>query len=75
MENQTAESRVLPELEQLSTNEVKPSYNIKQRLRTILAENRIGWLGFYLREAGKRHLRLLDGGDDFLTCLLLNIEN
>ena len=42
MENQTSESPVLPELEQLSTVEVKPSYNIKQRLRKILAENRIG---------------------------------
>ena len=42
MENQTAELQVLPELEQLSTVEVKPSYNIKQRLRKILAENRIG---------------------------------
>ena len=75
MENQTAESQVLPELEQLSTVEVKPSYDIKQRLRKILAENRIGYLGFYFREAGKRHLRLLAGGDDFLTCLLLNIKN
>ena len=42
MENQTSESQVLPELEQLFTVEVKPSYNIKQRLRKILAENRIG---------------------------------
>ena len=42
MENQTSESQVLPELEQLSTVEVKPSYNIKQRLRKILVENRIG---------------------------------
>ena len=42
MENQTAESQVLPELEQLLTVEVKPSYNIKQRLRKILAEKRIG---------------------------------
>ena len=42
MENQTAESQVLPELEQLFSVEVKPSYNIKQRLRKILAENRIG---------------------------------
>ena len=42
MENQTAESQVLPELEQLSAVEVKPSYDIKQRLRKILAENRIG---------------------------------
>ena len=33
MENQTSESQVLPELEQLSTVEVKPSYNIKQHLR------------------------------------------
>ena len=41
MENQTAESQVLPELEQLSTVKVKPSYDIKQRLRKILAENRI----------------------------------
>ena len=42
MENQTAESQVLPELEQLFTVEVKPSYNIKQRLRKILVETRIG---------------------------------
>ena len=42
MENQTSESQVLPELEQLFTVEVKPSYNINQRLRKILAENRIG---------------------------------
>ena len=42
MENQTAESQVLPELEQLFTVEVKPSYNIKQRLRKILGETRIG---------------------------------
>ena len=42
MENQTAEFQVLPELEQLFSVEVKPSYNIKQRLRKILAENRIG---------------------------------
>ena len=42
MENQTAESQVLPELEQLFTVEVKPSYNIKQRLRKILDETRIG---------------------------------
>ena len=42
MENQTSESQVLPELEQLSTVEVKPSYNIKQRLRKILVETRIG---------------------------------
>ena len=42
MENQTSESQVLPELERLSTVEVKPSYNIKQRLRKILAELRIG---------------------------------
>ena len=41
MENQTSESQVLPALEQLSTVEVKPSYDIKQRLRKILAENRI----------------------------------
>ena len=42
MENQTAESQVLPELEQLSTVEVKPSYDSKQCLRKILDENRIG---------------------------------
>ena len=42
MENQTSESQVLPELEQLSTVEVKPSFDIKQRLRKILVENRIG---------------------------------
>ena len=42
MEDQTSESQVLPELEQLSTVEVKPSYDIKQRLRKILVENRIG---------------------------------
>ena len=42
MENQTAESQVLPELEQLFTVEVKPSYNIKQRLRKIFVETRIG---------------------------------
>jgi len=42
MENQTSESQVLPELEQLSTVEVKPFYDIKQHLRKILAENRIG---------------------------------
>ena len=41
MGNQIAESQVLPELEQLPTVEVKPSYDIKQRLRKILAENRI----------------------------------
>ena len=41
MENQIAESQVLPELGQLPTVEVKPSYDIKQRLRKILAENRI----------------------------------
>ena len=41
MENQTAESQVLPELEQLFIDEVKPSYDIKQRVRKILAENRI----------------------------------
>ena len=41
MEKQIAESQVLPELEQLPTVEVKPSYDIKQRLRKILAENRI----------------------------------
>ena len=75
MENQASESQVLLELKQLSTDEVKPSFDIKQRLRKILAENRIDLLGFYLREAGKRHLRLLDGGDDFLTCFLLNIKN
>ena len=42
MENQTAESQVLPELEQLFTVEVKPSFDIKQRLRKILVETRIG---------------------------------
>ena len=42
MENQTSESQVLPELEQLSIDEVKPSSDIKQRLRKILAANRIG---------------------------------
>ena len=42
MENQTSESQVLPELEPLSPVEVKPSYDIKQCLRKILAENRIG---------------------------------
>ena len=42
MENQTAESQVLPELEQLFTVEVKPSYNINQRLRKIFVETRIG---------------------------------
>ena len=42
MENQTSESQVLPELERLSTVEVKPSYNTKQRLRKILAEITIG---------------------------------
>ena len=42
MENQTAESQVLPELEQLSTVEVKPSYDSEQCLRKILDENRIG---------------------------------
>ena len=42
MEDQTSESQVLPELEQLSTVEVKSSYDIKQRLRKILVENRIG---------------------------------
>ena len=42
MENQTSESQVLPELERLFIDEVKPSYDIKQRLRKILAENRIG---------------------------------
>ena len=42
MENQTSESQILPELEQLSIDEVKPSFVIKQRLRKILAENRIG---------------------------------
>ena len=42
MEDQTSESQVLPGLEELSIDEVKPSYDIKQRLRKILAENRIG---------------------------------
>ena len=32
MGNQTAESQVLPESEQLSNDEVKASYDIKQRL-------------------------------------------
>ena len=41
MENQIPESQVLLELKQLSANEVKPSFDIKQRLRKILAENRI----------------------------------
>ena len=41
MENQTSESQVLPELEQLSIDEVKPSYDNKQRLRKILVENKI----------------------------------
>ena len=41
MENQTSESQVLLELKQLSTDEVKPSFDIKQRLRKILAENSI----------------------------------
>ena len=39
MENQTSESQVLPELEQLFTVEVKPSYDIKQRLRVCLHES------------------------------------
>ena len=41
MENQTAESQVLPELEHLSTDEVKPFYDIvfKQRLRACLHES------------------------------------
>ena len=42
MEDQTSESQFLPELEQLFIDEVKPSYDIKQRLRKILAENRVG---------------------------------
>ena len=42
MEDQTSESQVLPGLEELSIDEVKPSYDIKQRLRKILAENRVG---------------------------------
>ena len=37
MEDQTSESQVLPGLEELSIDEVKPSYDIKQRLRKILA--------------------------------------
>ena len=41
MENQTSESQVLPELEQLSIDEVKPSNDNKQRLRKILVENKI----------------------------------
>ena len=38
MENQTAESQVLPELEDLSTDEVKPFFDIvfKQRSRACL---------------------------------------
>ena len=52
IENQTDESQVS------SSDEVKLSYDIvfKQRLRQILAENRICLFGFYLREA-LRHLR------------------
>ena len=41
MENQTSESQVLPELEQLFTVEVKPFFDIvfKQRLTACLHES------------------------------------